>query len=76
MNKAFVAGATGYTGRAVVAELRALGLETTAHIRPNSPQRERWTREFADLGACSRSCQVTPLWSSNVTPWEKRWLGR
>ena len=33
---AWVAGATGYTGQAVVAILRARGVPTTAHVRPDS----------------------------------------
>jgi uncharacterized protein YbjT (DUF2867 family) len=48
---AFVAGATGYTGRDVVAALRRRGVETTAHVRADSRDRERWTTRFAALGA-------------------------
>jgi uncharacterized protein YbjT (DUF2867 family) len=48
---AFVAGATGYTGREVVRELRARGLETIAHVRPDSPVLQRWRSEFEALGA-------------------------
>ena len=33
---AFVAGATGYTGRAVVERLVADGFEAVAHVRPDS----------------------------------------
>lgn len=43
---AFVAGATGYTGRAVVSELRTRGLQTTAHVRPDSSSLPRWTEQF------------------------------
>lgn len=48
---AFVAGATGYTGREVVAALRRRGVETVAHVRADSRDRERWTTRFAALGA-------------------------
>lgn len=49
--KAFVAGATGYTGREVVRILRERGAETIAHIRPGSSVREKWTTAFEELGA-------------------------
>ena len=61
MNKharAFVVGATGYTGQAVVARLRALGVETYAHIRPDSPRLARRQSAFEALGA-----------AVDVTPW-------
>jgi uncharacterized protein YbjT (DUF2867 family) len=48
---AFVAGATGYTGRALVHELRARGIDTIAHVRPDSKRLAEWTREFGDAGA-------------------------
>jgi uncharacterized protein YbjT (DUF2867 family) len=48
---AFVAGATGYTGREVVRELRRQGIETVAHVRPDSSSLERWRREFGETGA-------------------------
>lgn len=47
----FVAGATGYTGREVVRECRARGLDTVAHVRPDSPSLDRWRRRFEELGA-------------------------
>jgi uncharacterized protein YbjT (DUF2867 family) len=56
---AFVAGATGYTGRAVVAALRARGVPTAAHVRPDSPQLERWRADFGALGA-----------EVDATPWD------
>jgi nucleoside-diphosphate-sugar epimerase len=49
--RAFVAGATGYTGRAVVAELLARGTVTTAHVRPDSPRLGAWHDHFTALGA-------------------------
>src|SRR5882672_5667836 len=51
MSKAFVAGATGYTGREVVRALVVRGVAASAHVRPNSPQLDALTREFAAEGA-------------------------
>lgn len=59
MTRAFVAGATGYTGRAVVRELRRQGIETVAHVRPDSSRLDRWRGEFAQVGA-----------AVDTTPWE------
>ena len=59
MHKAFVAGATGYTGRAVVKTLRAKGIETVAHVRPGSSGRAESQRAFEALGA-----------TVDATPWE------
>ena len=56
---AFVAGATGYTGRFVVAELRAREVDTVAHVRPDSSRLEHWRRHFEGLGA-----------RVDTTPWE------
>lgn len=49
--RAFVAGATGYTGQAVVSELRTQGVQTTAHVRPDSSSLPRWTERFDGVGA-------------------------
>lgn len=49
--RAFVAGATGYTGRAVVRVLRERGVQVTAHVRPDSPRLEEWRARFGALGA-------------------------
>lgn len=49
--RAFVAGATGYVGRSVVAALRARGVETVAHVRADSTRLEEWTARFGALGA-------------------------
>lgn len=51
MPVAFVAGATGYTGREVVAELRRRQIATVAHVRPDSSRRDEFTANFAALGA-------------------------
>ncbi len=47
----FVAGATGYTGQAVVAQLRKRGFQTSAHVRPDSSSLPRWRAHFEGLGA-------------------------
>jgi len=49
--RAFVAGATGYTGRAVVASLIAHGAEAIAHVRPDSSALAHWRDRFGSLGA-------------------------
>lgn len=56
---AFVAGATGYTGRELVAVLRAQGIPTIAHVRPGSGASEEWRKRFEALGA-----------EVDQTPWE------
>jgi nucleoside-diphosphate-sugar epimerase len=55
---AFVAGATGYTGSALVRELRARGAQVIAHVRPDSPSLAEWRARFEGEGA-----QV------DTTPW-------
>jgi uncharacterized protein YbjT (DUF2867 family) len=47
----FVAGATGYTGRSVVRESVARGLDTVAHVRPDSSSLEDWRKRFEHAGA-------------------------
>lgn len=60
---AFVAGATGLTGREVVAQLRGRGAPTTAHVRPDSPRLPEWRQRFEPLGA-----------EVDTTPWDPRAL--
>ena len=48
---AFVAGATGYTGSAVVQLLRQRDIPTVAHVRPDSARLDVWTERFAAHGA-------------------------
>src|SRR4029079_17325323 len=48
---AFVAGATGYTGREVVRALRAQGARAIAHVRADSTRLDEWRARFAELGA-------------------------
>lgn len=57
--RAFVAGATGYTGRALVPILVDHGFEVRAHIRPESSQRQRLGPRFETAGA-----------TVDTTPWE------
>ena len=57
---AFVAGATGYTGREVVRVLAARGVTAIAHVRPDSPRLGEWRQRFGDLGA-----------RVDATPWEE-----
>ncbi len=61
MESAFVAGATGYVGRHVVLELCRCGLETVAHVRPDSPRLEHWRGLFKRQGA-----------TVDCTPWSER----
>lgn len=63
MSVAFVAGATGYTGRAVVRALRSRGVDTVAHVRPDAPRLAAWRAQFEALGA-----------RVDTTPWERRAL--
>jgi nucleoside-diphosphate-sugar epimerase len=58
---AFVAGATGYTGREVVRALRERDIDTVAHVRPDSPRLGDWTKRFAALGA-----------RTDATAWDER----
>ncbi|MHB1310700.1 MAG: NAD(P)H-binding protein [Gemmatimonadaceae bacterium] len=51
MGTAFIAGATGYTGRHVTERLARLGVRTVAHVRPDSPALGAWTARFAAAGA-------------------------
>ncbi len=48
---AFVAGATGFTGREVVRLLAERGIHTVAHVRPDSPRLKEWTGRFGAVGA-------------------------
>ncbi|HSJ06136.1 MAG TPA: NAD(P)H-binding protein [Longimicrobiales bacterium] len=55
---AFVAGATGYTGRALVMELVRTGVRTVAHVRPDSAAAPTWRQRFEAAGA-----------TVDVSPW-------
>ncbi len=56
---AFVAGATGFVGRAVVPALRARGATVIAHVRPDSSRLGEWRERFAAEGA-----------TVDASPWE------
>jgi nucleoside-diphosphate-sugar epimerase len=56
---AFVAGATGFTGREVVRQCAARGHRTVAHVRPDSPRLAEWRQRFDAWGA-----------ETDTTPWE------
>ncbi len=47
----FVTGATGFTGREVVRLLCEDGVDTVAHVRPDSKELERWEEFFGKMGA-------------------------
>jgi uncharacterized protein YbjT (DUF2867 family) len=57
---AFIAGATGYTGRALTQQWAEQGLQAVAHVRPDSPRRDAWTQQFQQWGA-----------TVDTTPWEQ-----
>ena len=57
--RAFVAGATGYTGREVVRELRGHGVPAIAHVRPDNPRLAEWEARFQAHYAIT-----------DTTPWE------
>lgn len=51
IHTAFVAGATGYTGRETVRALRERNVRTCAHVRPDSPRLDQWRTRFEQLGS-------------------------
>jgi nucleoside-diphosphate-sugar epimerase len=58
---AFVAGATGYTGREVVRALRARGIETVAHVRPDSSRLEAAVGARVDTTPWERAAMTATL---------------
>lgn len=60
--RAFVVGATGYTGEHVVVELRGRKIETLAHVRPTSPELTSARTRFLSLGAAVEIC----AWEESV----------
>jgi len=67
---AFVAGATGYTGRSVVHALVARGVRTVAHVRPDAPSLETWRDRFGEEGA---SVDVSPWTPEGMSGAMGRW---
>jgi len=61
---AFVAGATGFTGREVVRILAGMGIRTVAHVRPDSPRLEEWRDR---LGAMGAEVDSTPWDAASMT---------
>lgn len=59
MGLAFVAGASGYTGQAVVSALCVCGHQVVAHVRPLSPRLAHFQTLFGAKGA-----------TVDTTPWE------
>ena len=57
VKRAFVAGATGLTGRHLVSALTRLGMDVFAHVRPDSPRRDHWQKTFEEQGA---QCSFAP----------------
>jgi nucleoside-diphosphate-sugar epimerase len=49
--RAFVAGATGYVGLSLVPLLAQRGVQTRAHVRPDSPRGEEHVARFKSAGA-------------------------
>jgi uncharacterized protein YbjT (DUF2867 family) len=60
MTTAFIAGATGYTGRNVVSALTARGIETVAHVRPDSRSLDQMRTIFTAEGASVDTSPWTP----------------
>jgi uncharacterized protein YbjT (DUF2867 family) len=66
--RAFVAGATGYTGQAVVAALLRRGIETVAHVRPDAPRLAEWRARFAAGAPGAPGASAAAV---DATPWEE-----
>jgi uncharacterized protein YbjT (DUF2867 family) len=62
---AFVAGATGYTGSAVVRELAARQVDTVAHIRPDSRSLATWTASHVPKSQADSHHSIRV----DLTPW-------
>lgn len=60
-HRVFVAGATGFVGKALVAEARRQGAQVWAHVRPDSKQLAHWREHFGGLGAQVSTVAWDPL---------------
>lgn len=58
--RAFIAGATGYTGRHLAEVLLERGADVCAHVRPDSPSLDSWREHFSELGAELSTAPWTP----------------
>lgn len=68
---AFVAGATGFVGKALAAELVRQGWRSVAHVRPDSKQLAHWQAHFQSVGV-----QVsTAAWSADAMAAELQRIG-
>lgn len=56
----FIAGATGYTGRELVRLSAAQGIDTWAHVRPESAKHAEWSQQFTTWGATPTSVPWKP----------------
>ncbi len=65
MRTAFIAGATGYTGRHITERLAREGVRTVAHVRPDSAALGAWTARFSAAGA-----------EVDATPWTEDDMAR
>lgn len=57
--RAFVAGATGYVGSAIVPLLVERGVETLAHVRPDSSRLDEYRKRFEAQGAIADTTEWT-----------------
>ena len=65
--RAFVAGATGYTGQQLVRILGERRVDTMAHVRPDSPAVETWREKFSTAtGDPNRRAAML-----DTTPWKE-----
>jgi uncharacterized protein YbjT (DUF2867 family) len=64
----FVAGASGFVGRALVAELAARGAHVLAHLRPGSPRAARAGAAFAAAGADVERAELSALDLAELAP--------
>ena len=65
--RAFVAGATGYTGSHVVSVLADRGVDTIAHVRPDTAALETWRTRFTTPAGDSTRGPVR----IDTTPWSE-----
>lgn len=58
---AWVAGATGFTGREIVRNLVERGVEVVAHVRPDSARLAEWQKVFGEMGVAVDSTAWEPV---------------